>query len=50
LTPARRRRRPEADSYALAAALVVCGVLGLTLGPLAPLLEQATSIVTGTAP
>ena len=44
------RRRPGADSYALVAALVVCGVLGLTLGPLAPLLEQATAIVTGTAP
>jgi hydrogenase-4 component F len=50
LAPARRRRRPEADSYALVAALVVCGVLGLTLGPLAPLLEQATTIVTGTTP
>ena len=50
LIPARRRRWPEADSYALVAALVVCGVLGLTLGPLAPLLEQATSIVTGTTP
>jgi hydrogenase-4 component F len=44
------RRRPGVDSYALVAALVVCGVLGLTLGPLAPLLEQATTIVTGTAP
>ena len=41
------RRRPGVDSYALVAALVVCGVLGLTLGPLAPLLEQATTIVTG---
>jgi len=46
----RPRRRLGADSYALVAALVVCGVLGLTLGPLAPLLAQATTIVTGTAP
>ena len=49
-SPPSVRRRPGADSYALVAALVVCGVLGLTLGPLAPLLEQATTIVTGTAP
>ena len=48
--PAAVRRRPGVDSYALIAALVVCGVLGLTLGPLAPLLEQATTIVTGTTP
>ncbi len=46
----RGRRRPGADSYVLVAALVVCGVLGLTLGPLAPLLGQATTIVTGMAP
>jgi hydrogenase-4 component F len=44
------RRRPGVDSHALIAALIVCGVLGLTLGPLAPLLEQATTIVTGTTP
>ena len=43
-------RRLGADSYALIAALVLCGVLGLTLGPLAPLLEQATAIVTGMTP
>jgi hydrogenase-4 component F len=40
-------RRLGADGFALIAALVLCGVLGLTLGPLAPLLEQATAIVTG---
>jgi hydrogenase-4 component F len=43
-------RQLGADSYALIAALVLCGVLGLTLGPLAPLLEQATAIVTGMTP
>jgi hydrogenase-4 component F len=46
----RGRRRTGVDSYVLVAALVVCGVLGLTLGPLAPLLGQATTIVTGMAP
>jgi hydrogenase-4 component F len=49
-SPPSVRRRPGVDSYALIAALVVCGVLGLTLGPLAPLLQQATTIVTGTTP
>jgi hydrogenase-4 component F len=43
-------RRLGADSYALITALTACAVLGLTLGPLAPLLAQATTIVTGTAP
>jgi len=43
-------RRRGADNYAMIAALIVCGVLGLTLGPLAPLMEQATAIVTGLAP
>jgi hydrogenase-4 component F len=43
-------RRLGADSYALVGALVACAVLGLTLGPLSPLLAQATTIVTGTAP
>ena len=43
-------RRLGADSYALITALIACAVLGLTLGPLAPLLAQATTVVTGTAP
>ncbi|MEP6560495.1 MAG: proton-conducting transporter membrane subunit [Nakamurella sp.] len=45
-----RRSRPGADSYVWIGALIVCAVLGITLGPLAPLLSQATAIVTGAAP
>ena len=41
------RRQLGVDSYAMIGGLVGCAVLGLTLGPLAPLLEQATRIVTG---
>jgi hydrogenase-4 component F len=42
------RRRWGADTFALLGALVTCAVLGLTLGPLGPLLDQATTVVTGT--
>jgi hydrogenase-4 component F len=43
-----RRSRPGAEIYAMGGALLTCAVLGLTLGPLGPLLAQATAIVTRT--
>jgi len=42
------RSRPGAEIYAMGGALLTCAVLGLTLGPLGPLLAQATAIITRT--
>jgi hydrogenase-4 component F len=42
------RSRPGAEIYAMGGALVACAVLGLTLGPLGPLLAQATAVITRT--
>jgi len=43
-----RRSRPSAEIYAMGGALLTCAVLGLTLGPLGPLLAQATAVITRT--
>jgi len=42
------RHRPGSDVWAMAGALTACAVLGIWLGPLGPLLQQAAAIVTGT--
>jgi len=42
------RRGPGSDVWAMAGALAACAVLGIWLGPLGTLLQQAAGIVTGT--
>ncbi len=37
-----------ADVWAMAGALLTCAVLGIWIGPLGTLLQQATAMVTGT--
>lgn len=46
----RRRIRVDATAAAMIVALTACAALGVTLGPLTGLLDQAVSIVTGGAP
>jgi hydrogenase-4 component F len=46
----RRRSRVEAPTSAIVVALAACAVLGVTLGPLTGLLDQAVAIATGGTP
>ena len=46
----RRRTRVEPATAAMIVALTTCALLGLTLGPLTGLLEQAVAVVTGGTP
>jgi hypothetical protein len=42
------RHQPRSDLWAMAGALTMCAVLGVWMGPLGTLLQQAAITVTGT--
>ena len=46
----RRRARVEATTAAMIVALTTCALLGVTLGPLTGLLDQAVAVATGGTP